>query len=142
MSLPKHWKTVPLAEHLGISVADIERATEIGDLVPVKIGRTLLYSEEEARRWAMFPNRGKATRIYFIQEGDDGPVKIGESTQPERRMEYHQCGNPRRLRLLGSYSARAYDEKALLARFADHRIRGEWFEPAPELLAHVEEMCR
>ena len=37
--------------------------------------------------------------VYVIGEPDNGPVKIGHSTDPIMRLRHFQTGNPRRLRL-------------------------------------------
>lgn len=51
MSLPKHWKTVPLAEHLGISPDTLRRAAHRGELRPSVLGRELLWAEPEVVAW-------------------------------------------------------------------------------------------
>jgi hypothetical protein len=64
--------------------------------------------------------------IYFIQMGEDGPVKIGTGVDPVQRMYNLQPGNPRALRLRyivpGDYAV----ETALHRRFTDFRLLGEW----------------
>jgi len=74
--------------------------------------------------------------VYFIQSGDIGPIKVGWSENGvEQRLATMQTGNPQELRLLGvHYAARPY-ELALHTRFADQGIRGEWYQPTPELIA-------
>jgi hypothetical protein len=62
------------------------------------------------------------TFIYFIQSGEDGPIKIGFSNQPDRRLPELQTGNPRAL-IPGDTSV----ERQLHTRFEPARIRGEWF---------------
>ncbi|WP_435844243.1 GIY-YIG nuclease family protein [Streptomyces griseoluteus] len=56
-------------------------------------------------------------------------VKIGTSADPEGRLRSLQTGQPVELSLLwtcdGDY------ERALHARFAEYRIRGEWFDLTP-----------
>lgn len=80
--------------------------------------------------------------IYFIQEGEDGPVKIGYSKENcERRLSSLQTGNPRQLTLAavrtGAHGMPA-KERELHDRFAAHRIRGEWFEPCDEIMEIIE----
>lgn len=78
--------------------------------------------------------------VYFIQRGGDGPIKIGFSKNPTARLAQLQASVPEPLRLL----AVEYDlwggkslEQRLHKRFKEHRLSGEWFSPAPAILAHV-----
>lgn len=87
--------------------------------------------QEEERR-----NRARRW-VYFIQEGDSGPVKIGFSRDVARRLGELQRQAKAPLRLLVSFEGTRRDEAALHTRFADHRLFGEWFHPAAELLEHV-----
>jgi hypothetical protein len=50
-------------------------------------------------------------------------------------MQELQVGNPRPLMLL-AYTA-ALTEREAHRRLHRHRLRGEWFRPAPEVLAEV-----
>lgn len=73
--------------------------------------------------------------IYFIQEGDDGPVKIGSTTKTvERRLSALQGSNPRELRLLAAVQTGVALEREFHEVFAEHRIRGEWFHPHEDIL--------
>ena len=74
--------------------------------------------------------------VYFVQEGDDGPVKIGTAglRNVMSRVGGLQTGNPRKLHLRRVVRGGAGLEVTLQRRYAAHRIRGEWFEPHPELL--------
>lgn len=80
--------------------------------------------------------------VYFVQGVDGGPIKIGRSYDPIKRMAALQSASPVQLRML--FTARCgdldLDESALHARFAQYRLHGEWFEPAPEILAYIEEL--
>jgi hypothetical protein len=67
------------------------------------------------------------TFIYFIQDGDDGPVKIGYSNKPDVRLRNLQTGNYRELRLCHVIPGDLSVEKQLHQRFEPARIRGEWF---------------
>lgn len=49
--IPKHYKTEPLAELLGISADTLRRAAQRGELRPVRLGRDLLWPEPEVQRW-------------------------------------------------------------------------------------------
>lgn len=73
--------------------------------------------------------------IYFIQSGDDGPIKIGrcKSGLAEKRLADLQIGNPVELSLLGTIIGDRTTEMSLHGRFARLRVRGEWFVNAPEI---------
>ncbi len=77
--------------------------------------------------------------IYFIQSEATNHIKIGftESDDASVRLATLQTGNANRLRLLGTIPGTLEDEKNLHRLFAAHRVSGEWFEPAPEVLAAV-----
>ena len=73
--------------------------------------------------------------LYAIQAGgESGPVKIGTAKDPDARLKTLQTGNPEPLAGIAAWRALPYEERALHERFAEHRIRGEWFRPAPEVL--------
>src|SRR6516162_9936645 len=76
--------------------------------------------------------RGRPSCVYFVQVGDNGPIKIGKAVSPLARLAELQTGNPieliPRLLLLGGRH-----ERFLHRRFKDCRIRGEWFRPRQHL---------
>lgn len=67
--------------------------------------------------------------IYFIQQGTDGPIKIGFAADCERRLDALQTGNPHDLHLLAVMGGDINREKELHQRFAEGNLRGEWFQP-------------
>lgn len=71
--------------------------------------------------------------VYFIQASEGGPVKIGRANNVRSRMGKMQTDSAALLVLLGA--SRDLDEEKLHVQFAGHRLHGEWFEPAPEILA-------
>lgn len=77
--------------------------------------------------------------VYFAQEqSPEGYVKIGyTSIAPEDRVPRMQQGNPRRIVLLGSMLGNRRQERVLHEQFAEHHVAGEWFKPAPDLMAFI-----
>lgn len=73
--------------------------------------------------------------MYFVQQGHDGPIKIGWAGNPGARLRELAVGNPMDLHLVGALPGSVAAERAAQSRFADSHIRGEWFRPTPELLA-------
>lgn len=81
--------------------------------------------------------RDRKKFLYFVQEMTNGPVKIGVSAAPLTRLSSLQVSNPRQLKMLGIRPGSHADEIDLHRRLAEHRIRGEWFNPAAEVLAAI-----
>lgn len=79
--------------------------------------------------------------VYFVQCGEDGPIKIGTAKDLRMRLSSLQIGCPYELRLLGAREGDMLTESELHRRFARYRIRGEWFEPSEGLLREIEP-CR
>lgn len=77
----------------------------------------------------------RPVHVYFVQEGTDGPIKIGMSLSPTRRRAGMQTSNPRSLTLLRSVPCEYGVEDRLHVLFEGDRIRGEWYRPSPALLA-------
>lgn len=71
--------------------------------------------------------------VYFVQQGDRGPVKIGVAKDPLDRMAALQTGNPTELHLRQVVPGQRDLESKLHYRFREARIRGEWFGDDPEL---------
>lgn len=70
--------------------------------------------------------------VYFIQEGERGPVKIGRAKDLLKRIETLQIGNSRELKLIAKLPCQserqAHEmEQRIHRRLARFRVRGEWF---------------
>lgn len=78
--------------------------------------------------------------VYFIECGEGGPIKIGIAQSVYSRMAALQSANPHPLECLVAVERieARFLEEALHERFAEHHIRGEWFRPAPELVALID----
>jgi hypothetical protein len=73
-------------------------------------------------------NNAATMFVYFIQEGTDGPLKIGEAVNPVKRLEQMQTGNPRHLRVAAVILAGRSTEWQLHGYWRHKAwIRGEWF---------------
>ena len=81
--------------------------------------------------------RGKEL-IYFIQQGEKGPVKIGHtSSNLMERVRALQLGNPLELKLIGSIDGTPGIERALHKKFSEFNMRGEWFKPDPNFMSQI-----
>ncbi len=69
--------------------------------------------------------------IYFIQAGENGPIKIGKSDDPERRLKQLQTAHHKELKLLWVEDGAEEKESAYHEDFKDHNIKNEWFRPDP-----------
>jgi len=74
--------------------------------------------------------------VYLVQAGANGPIKIGFSKDPQRRLTELQANQAPPLRLLATLPGGREEEARLHRLFAEHRHEGtEWFAPVPALLA-------
>ena len=68
--------------------------------------------------------------VYFIQQEDNGPIKIGYTgLDVNSRLTGLQCGSPKKLNIIGLISGDKNTERQLHELFKDHRVCGEWFSP-------------
>jgi hypothetical protein len=104
--------------------------------VKARQGRAIKKARRAGNR-AMSDN-ATGTRVYFIQAGIYGPIKIGHtSTSVATRRDNMQVGCPEVLYLLGTLPGGPELEAELHARFAEHHLRGEWFNLNNPLLALI-----
>jgi hypothetical protein len=82
-----------------------------------------------------------ASGTYFVQVGTDGPIKIGQTIDVQKRLSMLQTGNHEEMRLLLVLPDRSA-ERELHRRFTSCRLRGEWFKPAPELLSFIRDSAK
>jgi hypothetical protein len=75
--------------------------------------------------------------VYFIQSGDDGPIKIGFTRNLAARLRQLQTGHPAKLRVLRAFRGDERLEAWLHRHFAAHRLNGEWFTPHRDLLRYL-----
>jgi hypothetical protein len=92
-------------------------------------------AKESKRRAAVQPSK---TYIYFIQQGEDGPIKVGYSTSPKERLKALQTASPYALHLFKVVEGNEEMEKQIHSRFAEVQLQGEWFQPTESLLAYIE----
>jgi len=79
--------------------------------------------------------------VYFIQCGKGGPIKIGYSTDPWRRLDYMQVCCPYELTLIAVLPGDAAKERQIQGWYEHCRIRGEWYKPRVELVTFIAHDC-
>lgn len=72
--------------------------------------------------------------VYFIQRGEDGPVKIGTAGNWLARIRSLQSAHVDKLHLRRLFVGGAAEEEDLHARFRPQRISREWYRPDPIVL--------
>jgi DNA-binding NtrC family response regulator len=77
--------------------------------------------------------------IYFLQRGQDGPIKIGFTSKDDvsQRMATLQTACPERLTLIGMIEGGLDREKALHRLFSNHKLGGEWFDSTPRIFIYL-----
>ena len=69
--------------------------------------------------------------VYFARSGDK--VKIGWSTNPEKRLATIRVATPDGIDEWVARSGSPADEKFYHRRYREHRLNGEWFSVTPEI---------
>ena len=83
-----------------------------------------------------YPYREKPDRIYFLRQvGGVGPVKIGSSRDPERRLATIAAWSPVRLEIVATCAGNLKTEYQLQTALARSHSHGEWFHPTDDVLA-------
>lgn len=75
--------------------------------------------------------------VYFIQAGENGPIKIGHTVDVRARLKNLQTAHYETLGVIAWWAGTRDDEAAAHAALATHRIRGEWFHPADEVYRYA-----
>ena len=88
----------------------------------------LLYSEDK-------PFTTEVPCTYFVQAGEDGPIKIGSTRNLVARFRALVTMSPLPLRLLGVMEGDHEDD--CHTRLGAFRIRGEWFVPSEMVLGFI-----
>ena len=79
-------------------------------------------------------SRSRAGKGFvYVVSGEGGLLKIGWSSNPERRLKELQVASPHSLKFLKTWPGSMEEEKALHRLLMDHRVHGEWFSRSPLL---------
>lgn len=78
--------------------------------------------------------------LYFIVSAG-GPIKIGVSSDVEGRLRTLQTAHPYKLEVACVIEGGWELEPHYHARFAEHRLHGEWFSPHQDITDEIERLC-
>jgi len=126
------------------SIVDLEDRTEttirgiLIDDLPMFLARIVGDTPDE---WDQMPAQSKKIetipRVYFIQGVIVPTIKIGVAKDVKSRFQELQRMSPEPLRLLVSIPGGYSKETELHTLFREAHSHGEWFFPAPALLAYI-----
>ena len=73
--------------------------------------------------------RGRVTDLYVMQMAVTGDIKVGRSSDPERRLRQLQTGCPHPLKIILTVPDAGHLEKSIhrLMDYRQIRRNGEWF---------------
>lgn len=89
-------------------------------------------SEDDAWFWGGVPRQ-----VYYAERAD-GLIKIGSSINPVARCK----GLKAELLAVEAADASFERERVAQVRFKHLRVEGEWFNPGPDLIAHMATLVR
>lgn len=78
--------------------------------------------------------------IYFLTYGDDGPIKIGFTSNLDYRVQHIQTGCPFEVRVLGTVLGGMGLERQIHQRLWRYRLKGEWFTNCHNVLSVMREL--
>lgn len=117
----------------GVTHVDLEELVEKDAVSELDIEDMV----ETLRLWGILPIVIEGC-VYFLRSEKTHAIKIGFTAGPvEKRLGSLQTAHPYKLQLLATTPGTAEYEKSLHERFASFRLKGEWFEPHPDLLAFI-----
>lgn len=76
-------------------------------------------------------------QVYFIQIVPDGPIKIGIASNVNHRLSGISTSIPYEIKLLHTCGGGQKLEQKLHTRFSKHHIKGEWYNPDPEITRYI-----
>ena len=78
--------------------------------------------------------------IYFIQAGDNGPIKIGASSSPREHVKILQQGNHQELNLIAQIPGDRSLEQKVRADLEEFERGRKWFDATDEVLDYIEKI--
>jgi hypothetical protein len=97
-------------------------------------------AEEWAKEIRRNERQVKAAQLVYFIGAQSGPIKIGIAVNPKARLSGLQTSHHERLELLATCGGGMGQEKRYHYQFKEHRLSGEWFARAPEILAEIDRL--
>lgn len=87
--------------------------------------------------------RSEACAVYLMQQGFNGPFKVGFGRDPNQRAQNLQVGNPDSIRVahcewFASDADAELQEREIHDALSNWRVRGEWFSSEPTCVDALE----
>lgn len=128
------------------TIKEVMKITRTGGEATFETMRFLTLSQAKREVRAIDPtlchHRLPVGNVYFIHSKATKAIKIGYSAHsPKVRLRELQTATAEKLSLLGWIAGSRDDERDLHQRFAEYRIRGEWFRYTGELIDYVEALA-
>ena len=114
----------------------LHRLLDSDDLTPLPLHGPHEPLHKKLHRMAEHDDAGRRSVVYFIGS-EAGPIKIGFTVGLKDRLAALRASSPVKLKLLATCHGHATREAAYHEQFAEHRLHGEWFEPAPAILTEI-----
>ena len=128
---------------IGVHWRTLYRWTLEGKVVFIQshIGSPIYISEDEIERLVKKKSNGCypkiKSEIYFIQADINGLIAIGFTQSLETQLDSIKTSSPVPISILAIIDGDFRKETELHEKFSSLRKYGEWFEPAPELIAFI-----
>lgn len=148
MELPEWSTPEDLADRLGWSVVRVRNVARRAGACRL-IGRTMLFLNEDVAIMEAIANGelkqpgpaetkkySVSSHVYFFQQSDF--VKIGWSKKWRKRIVTLQTSTPHEISVLAVYRGGMALERDLHAKFAEHRVRLEWFKDCDAIRSYIE----
>ena len=80
--------------------------------------------------------------IYVLEEGINGPIKIGTAVNPKKRLQSLQGGNSKQLNMIMTFEGGSALENQIHKDLAKYKIRdeGEWFYRVDEVFSYLKNL--
>jgi hypothetical protein len=135
-----------LCERLSVESRDAqERVLRLEDDVSLAFNLLSKVRDEaeQSRGQRIATDRNGAELAGYVYAISDGTaIKIGFSSVhpswPNGRLAQLQTACPTTLSLIGAFVGTVDDERNLHGRFAEHRLRGEWFAHVSEIVGYFD----
>lgn len=98
-------------------------------------------TEDESPLRRGFSTNASDGWVYFLVAPEMGLIKIGFSTNPEKRINKQIHESVATLICIGHYMAPGTAERHLHRHFRQYRIKGEWFRDCEEIRSVLGELC-